>query len=354
MTEKIRIKDIAERAGTSVGTVDRVLHGRPNVSPGAREKIERALKEMNYHPNMYASALASNRSYTFALLMPRYESEAYWQEIETGAVKACEARRDFHIGLEIIYYDRFVNGSFVQQSRHCLDIKPDGVIIVPADLETTQPFTERLHALEVPFVLLDSNIPDLKPLAFFGQDSFCSGFFAAKMLMLIAGQETAVMLMRLVRDGRVVSRQQENREVGFKNYMEKHFPHIRIVELNMPTAGTTADYEPLMDEFFKQHPEIHHCITFNSKAHIVGDYLLRKKRKDVKIMGYDMVNKNALCLREGTISFLIAQHAYVQVYACMEALFNAIVMKQEITPVNYMPIELITRENMDFYRRTLY
>ena len=62
MTEKIRIKDIAERAGTSVGTVDRVLHGRPNVSPGAREKIERALKEMNYHPNMYASALASNRS----------------------------------------------------------------------------------------------------------------------------------------------------------------------------------------------------------------------------------------------------------------------------------------------------
>ena len=142
--------------------------------------------------------------------------------------------------------------------------------------------------------------------------------------------------------------------MGFKNYMEKHFPHIRIVELNMPTAGTTADYEPLMDEFFKQHPEIHHCITFNSKAHIVGDYLLRKKRKDVKIMGYDMVNKNALCLREGSISFLIAQHAYVQGYACMEALFNAIVMKQEITPVNYMPIELITRENMDFYRRTLY
>ena len=67
-----------------------------------------------------------------------------------------------------------------------------------------------------------------------------------------------------------------------------------------------------------------------------------------------MVNKNALCLREGSISFLIAQHAYVQGYACMEALFNAIVMKQEITPVNYMPIELITRENMDFYRRTLY
>lgn len=56
MAEKIRIKDIAERAGVSVGTVDRVLHDRPNVSKPAREKVEQALKEMNYQPNMYASA----------------------------------------------------------------------------------------------------------------------------------------------------------------------------------------------------------------------------------------------------------------------------------------------------------
>lgn len=60
MAEKIRIKDIAERAGVSVGTVDRVLHERPNVSKTAREKVEKALKEMNYQPNMYASALAYN------------------------------------------------------------------------------------------------------------------------------------------------------------------------------------------------------------------------------------------------------------------------------------------------------
>ncbi len=77
MATKIRIKDIAERAGVSVGTVDRVLHDRPNVSPPAREKVEKALKEMNYQPNMYASALAYNKSYTFFLLIPMHESEAY-------------------------------------------------------------------------------------------------------------------------------------------------------------------------------------------------------------------------------------------------------------------------------------
>ena len=46
-TEKIRIKDIAERAGVSVGTVDRVLHERPNVSPKALAKVKKALEEMD-------------------------------------------------------------------------------------------------------------------------------------------------------------------------------------------------------------------------------------------------------------------------------------------------------------------
>ena len=97
--EKIRIKDIAERAGVSVGTVDRVLHNRPNVSAPAREKVEKALKEMEYQPNVYASALAYNKTYVFYALIPQHESEAYWEEIEQGVKKAIEVRRDFIINV---------------------------------------------------------------------------------------------------------------------------------------------------------------------------------------------------------------------------------------------------------------
>ena len=97
MTDKIRIKDIALRAGVSVGTVDRVLHNRPNVSKPAKEKVELALKEMNYQPNVYASALAYNKSYTFYIIMPEHDSEAYWEEIEEGTLKAMETMRDFNI-----------------------------------------------------------------------------------------------------------------------------------------------------------------------------------------------------------------------------------------------------------------
>ena len=102
MKEKIRIKDIAEKSGVSVGTVDRVLHNRPNVSKSAREKVESVLNNINYQPNMYASALAYNKSYTFYCIIPKHESEAYWEEIEEGANKACESRRDFHIDVKMM------------------------------------------------------------------------------------------------------------------------------------------------------------------------------------------------------------------------------------------------------------
>lgn len=350
--EKIRIKDIAERACVSVGTVDRVLHNRPNVSKSAREKVEKALKEMEYQPNVYASALAYNKSYVFYLLMPQHESEAYWEEIEQGANKAIEVRRDFHIDVKIMYYERFDNDSFVKCYSECLGCDPNGVIIVPTDLEVTRQFTDTLHARNIPFVLLDSYLPDLKPLSFFGQDSFCSGMFAAKMLMLMAAGEKEIMLLKRMKDGRVTSKQQVNREVGFRNYMDEHFPNVRILELCLQFKGTREEYDSQLEEFFDSHPNVHHCITLNSKAHIVGEFLLRNNRRNIQIMGYDMVEKNAECLRQGSISFLIAQHGYQQGFSCVDTLFKAIVLKKSVQPVNYMPIELLSKENVDFYRRT--
>ena len=134
--------------------------------------------------------------------------------------------------------------------------------------------------------------------------------------------------------------------------MRDHYPNVGIIEVDLPEDKDRAEYDAILEDFFCSHPEIHHCITFNSKAHIVGEFLQRSNRRNIQIMGYDMVNKNAECVRQGSISFLIAQHGYMQGYACVETLFEAIVLRKEITPVNYMPIEILTKENVNFYRRT--
>ena len=330
---KIRIKDIAERAGVSVGTVDRVLHKRPNVSLKALEKVQKALAEMDYKPNMYASALAYNKAYTFYCVIPKHESEAYWEEVEEGAQTACDHFRDFRVSHKVLYYNRFSTETFAKVMSEVLKQQPDGVVVVPSKLDVTQKYTSIMHDQNIPFILLDSYMPDLKPLSFFGQDSFSSGYFAARS------------------NGNVASKQQENRETGFRHYMHDHFPQVVIHEVNLSLDEKRENYDAILERFFNSHPLVHHCITFNSKAHLVGEYLLKSNRRNIQIMGYDMVPKNAECVRQGSISFLIAQHAFMQGYACIDTLFNAIILKKEVDPVNYMPIELLTKENIDFYRR---
>ena len=256
MAEKIRIKDIAERAGVSVGTVDRVLHDRPNVSEPARKKVEQALKEMNYQPNMYASALAYNKQYTFYMLLPKHESEAYWEEIEEGARKCEDTRRDFHIDVEISFFERSSDESFREKASEIIQAKPEGVVVVPSSLDVTREFTDQLHEQNIPFILLDSYMPDLKPLSFYGQDSFCSGYFAAKMLMMIACRETEIMLMRQTKDGRVMSKQQDNREVGFLHYMHDHYPNVKVTDLDLPLNGTRAEYNKMLEKFFSSNPQL--------------------------------------------------------------------------------------------------
>ena len=56
-----RIKDIASMAGVSAGTVDRVLHNRGRVSEEALKKVKKALKKIDYQPNLIARSLASKK-----------------------------------------------------------------------------------------------------------------------------------------------------------------------------------------------------------------------------------------------------------------------------------------------------
>ena len=66
-------------------------------------------------------------------------------------------------------------------------------------------------------------------------------------------------------------------------------------------------------------------------------------------MGYDLLRRNVKCLKEGTVDFIIAQQPTEQGQSCIECLFEHLILKKEIKAYNYMPITLISKENIDFY-----
>ena len=73
---KITIIDVARKAGVSKGTVDRVVHNRGEVSKKSAEKVKKAIEELRYQPNLYASLLASKKAHVIACLLPTFGKES--------------------------------------------------------------------------------------------------------------------------------------------------------------------------------------------------------------------------------------------------------------------------------------
>ena len=253
LPERIRIKDIARLADVSVGTVDRVLHGRTGVSEASRKRVEEILKQLDYQPNMYASALASNKKYLFVCLLPQHKEGDYWTDVELGMKRAVETFSDFHITLSVMYYDQYEYSSFINAGEEILKQEPDGVLLAPTIPEMTARFTDKLQEREIPYIFIDSNVASLNPLAFFGQKSDQSGYFAARMAMMLGECPKEIVIFRQINEGRLGSNQQENREKGFRKYMQEHFPDCKIVELNLYAKRPDED-EALMNRFFPREP----------------------------------------------------------------------------------------------------
>lgn len=349
LPDRIRIKDIAKLAGVSVGTVDRVLHGRTGVAESSKKHVEEILKQLDYQPNMYASALASNKKYLFACLLPQHLEGEYWTAVKKGIDDAVNAYSDFNVSVQAFYYNRYDYLSFVEASRKILETKLDGVMLSPTDFNVTKDFTDALTQLSIPYVFIDSNIPKLHPLAFYGQNSVQSGYFAARMLMfLAAGKADEIVIFRQINEGKVGSNQQENREIGFRAYMKEYYPDCKIAELDLH-AMRPAEDEQLLDEFFKSHPTVTCGITFNSKVYIIGEHLKKNKMNYFNLIGYDLLERNVTCLKEGWTTFLIAQQPEIQGYNGIKSLCDYLILKKEITDINYMPIDLLSAENVDFY-----
>ena len=227
--ERVRIKDIAKMADVSVGTVDRVIHGRSGVSESSRKRVEEILKQLDYQPNMYASALASNKKYAFACLLPLHEKGEYWTDVETGIHNAVETYSDFNVAVHLSYYDPYDYHSFAEASGQILALEPDGVMFAPTVPQYTKPFTDELTQHNIPYIYIDSNIKEEPALSFYGQNSHQSGYFAARMLMLLAGEDAQeIVIFRKINEGIVGSNQQERREIGFREHAgaSSRLPHL--------------------------------------------------------------------------------------------------------------------------------
>lgn len=346
---KIRIKDIALKAGVSEGTVDRVLHNRGEVSEKSRLAVQKAIDELHYRPNVYARSLATKRHFQFVFFMPDHTKNDYWEKVEDGIRLAAAELVDFNVTVTPLYYNQFDHSSYAEQAQLLLAMQPDGVVIVPTFSDEAHALIAELKAKNIPYSFIDSLIDDRDFLSYYGQHSFQSGYIAAKLLLENLPHYSNVLLVRIKREGGMISHQTQERYKGFIDYVNRMglndkftFTHLVLED------GKTEQNERILWETI-EHNNIKAVITFNSKVYRIARYLEKAQIEGIRLIGYDLLDENVHFLKKGLIDCLIAQRPEKQAYMVLKDLCKNIIFKQETEQINYIPIDILIKENIDYY-----
>ena len=335
-------------AGVSAGTVDRVLHNRGDVSRMSREKVQKVLDEIDYHPNMFAIGLAAKKRYHIICIIPYYIEHDYWSSVAQGIERAAQELRPFNVGIDYVFYNHADKTSY-EKACALLQAEPvDAVLIAPNFQDETLRLTSYLESKKVPYAFIDFNMEQTHALCYIGQDSKISGYIAAKILMnrYQEGQEIVLFLNNQKNSPAEV--QMQRRLEGFMSYLaEEHRDTITYdVILNKENPEQNDE---ILDVFFSEHPKATLGGAFNSRVYQVGNYLHKKGKRMKGLIGYDLLKNNVELLKSGEVTYLLGQRPGLQGYCGVKTLCDDIVFKRPVEPLKYMPIDILLKENIDFY-----
>ncbi|MGB7373062.1 LacI family DNA-binding transcriptional regulator [Pontixanthobacter sp.] len=151
----VTIEHVAQAAGVSRQTVSRVINRGPNVKPAMRERVESAVEELGYVPNLSARRMGGGKSFLILAINDRQRTLENWQagrgndwvdQMLYGGMTECE-KHGFHLVFELIDADPQLAPR--QLSRVLSSLRPDGVVLTP-------PHSDNLQLLEL---LADRQIP---------------------------------------------------------------------------------------------------------------------------------------------------------------------------------------------------
>lgn len=345
--ELVGVKEIARRAKVSIGTVDRVLHNRTGVSKKTKDKILAIIAELEYQPNILARRLASKKTLNIAVLIPAVSAETnYWKAPLDGILEAGIEVKPYGIAVEQYFFDQNDKTSFVKQADQILAAGVDGVLLAPMFMKESEKFADECKKLRIPYVFINSDIPDHDSLCYIGPDLFHSGSLGAHLMRYLVSGNDQVLIVN-------ISKEIDNlhhllrKEEGFKDYFKKNGLNNEIIKQDI----RSTDYASVKKELTKvlDNRAIKAVFVTNSRVSSVAKYLQEAKRGDIKLIGYDFLEDNINYLKNGDIEFLISQKPKEQGYRGIMALYNHLVHAAQFDKSYYMPIDIITSENYLFY-----
>jgi LacI family transcriptional regulator len=347
--KSIRIKDIAQLAGVSVGTVDRVLHNRGRVSEDALKKVLGVLDQIDYKPNLIARTLGANKTYRIAALMPNPEQDPYWASSKSGISQAEAEWLRYGVKVEPYFFNLYDKNSFRQVAEAVSESKPDGILVAPIFYHETLPFFELFKANGIPFVLFNTNIPEAHPVCFIGQNLYQSGKVGAELMHLAQNDNTGVITVLHINEDLGNSVHLAEKEKGFREYFEGKKDlnfDIRTLNLDDPSRPEVQQQiaRHLSDDSLKGI-----FVTTSKGTYIIASFLEKHNKRNIKLIGYDMLQENIRYMKKGIVDFLINQNPRKQAFLGINHLVGNLILKKDAPEKDLLPLEIISPANLDSY-----
>ncbi len=341
-SKKVSIKDIAFKSGVSIGTVDRVIHQRGEVSESTRKRVLQVIKELDYQPNLIARSLASKKKVHLVILLPKASSDnEYWHYPQIGIRKALSEISDHGPVIHLFEFELGDKSQFLAQLDKISSLEYDGLLtaaIYPKELESFI----NLNKARKTIILIDSNLPETQ-IDFVGQDAEESGAVAGKLIdLLINSRENGKILIP-----KMVSNVQSmpiilKRIDGFKSYFSAIGKRPVIDEVTFtikPNQQSLPELKKLLNEGY------HAVFVPNSRSYLVRANAHQK----LGLIGYDLINQNIQLLKKNKMDFVISQQPERQGYMAIMRLFNKLIGKTTSTIQYHTPIDVLMKENVDNY-----
>lgn len=282
MSKKITIYDVAQQAGVAISTVSRVLNKSPYVSEDTKERVVKAIKELQFRPQVNARKLASKEAQTLSIAIPTFTTP-FFNEVLKGVKDEIGA-----LDLDFIIY----NTGSSNQKQNLLKFldrgTPDAIIIFSVEID--EEIDQILKSLNIPIILVDAKHPNYD---YFHWDNFKGGYLAGQHLA-----RQGFLDIGIIKSFSTASHVKE-RDRGFMQAMYDY--KIKIPEYNIIT-GTTAKHAGFSEEagfeavnmLLERNgklPEALFC--FNDTIGIGALHALTKLKKavpdDVAVLGYDNI-----------------------------------------------------------------
>jgi LacI family transcriptional regulator len=288
MSGTIRIKDIAKMAQVSPGTVDRVIHKRGEVSEESYKKVMSILEKTGYKPNLIARSLGNLKKFQVVALLPNATQDEYWKMALEGVQKAAGDWSQYGIGVKTLFFDMYDKSSFKKSFKAAIKLEPDGILTAPIFYHEALDFFKICKSKQIPFAVVNNNIPTAGSLTFIGQNLYESGILGAELLHIDQRKSGTYAILHIYDDIHNSVHLSE-KEKGFKDY----FKNIKTEKCNVLSVDLNVSHAATLEKELNQllnDPDLKGVMVTTSKGASIVSKLLEKHGKNgIRMVAYDLL-----------------------------------------------------------------